>query len=102
MPASAGSIQPAGRASVPAATQSFLADRRSPLHPLNRLLSVFRLRPMRKNFQITLILFARLIRLIELFQTHSQPERRDRVIVFVKQRLAITILAPMVLLPLEI
>src|SRR5580704_787954 len=73
-----------------------------PLQPVDRLLRLFRLRPMRQNLHIAFVFLKRFVRTVHLLQAYSEMKRSRRVVVFVNQRLAIPILRPAIILALEI
>src|SRR5579863_3161113 len=75
---------------------------RGRLNSLNGLLRVSCLRTVRQNFQVVLIFLPRLIRPLQLFQARRQPERRNRVVALVIERLSITILGAAKILAREV
>lgn len=72
------------------------------LQSLNRSLSFRRLRPVRQNLQIIFISDQRLVQYPQLVQTDRQLEGRDCVVIFVLQRLSISVFGGAIILSSEI
>src|SRR5437868_7485544 len=72
------------------------------LQPFDCFPGIFRLRTVRQDLQISFVLSAGLVRPIQLLQANRKLKRRNRVVVFVVQRLAITVLGGVIVLALEV